>query len=268
MTYLGFLLRFLVLPILLFGGLAWWDARRGRDLPERLQHWPLWAAITLHAFLAVTYTTLWDNYLVATEVWWYDPDLVLGITFGWVPLEEYLFFVLQTVLVGLWLAFLARRLDLGDLEAPLRAAWRWVPTGLALLLWLVSVAILISGALPPRYLALELAWALPPLALQLGFGGDILWRYRRLVLLGLAVPTIYLSAADWLAVSAGTWTISPEQTLGLDLGGVLPLEEIVFFLLTSTLVTFGMTLVLSREGAERYEGMKQRARRDQPAGGD
>ena len=44
--------------------------------------------------------------------------------------------------------------------------------------------------------------------------------------------------------------------------------EIVFFLLTSTLVTFGMTLVLSREGAERYEGMKQRARRDQPAGGD
>ena len=269
MTYLGFLLRFLALPILLFGALALRDARRGRELPERLRSWPLWGAIALHVVLALTYTTLWDNYLVASEVWWYDPALVLGITFGWVPLEEYLFFILQSILVGLWLAFLARRIDLGigSPEAPLQPAMRWAPTILALALWLPSVALLFSELRPPRYLALELAWALPPIALQLGFGGDILWRYRRLVLLGIAVPTAYLGAADWLAVRAGTWTISPEQTLGILLAGVLPLEELVFFLLTCTLLVFGITLVLSREGAERFADWRLRWRKGLPAGG-
>ena len=29
--------------------------------------------------IAVVYTTHWDNYLVATRVWWYDPALVSGI---------------------------------------------------------------------------------------------------------------------------------------------------------------------------------------------
>lgn len=252
MTYLGFLLLFLVLPIAVLGGVAWRDARAGRRMPERLRAWPLGRAVALHAVLAVAYTTLWDNYLVASRVWWYDPDLVLGITIGWVPLEEYLFFVLQTVLVGLWIAFLARRLALsGEPEAPLRPVWRWAPVLVLTLIWLPFVAILVSGARPPRYLALELVWALPPIALQLGFGGDILWRYRRLVLPALLVPTLFLSAADWLAVRQGTWTISPEQTLGIELAGVLPLEEVVFFFLTTTLLVFGITLVCSREGAAR-----------------
>ena len=44
-------------------------------------------------------------HLVATQVWWYDPQLVTGLLIGWVPIEEYLFFILQPLLTGLWLAF-------------------------------------------------------------------------------------------------------------------------------------------------------------------
>jgi len=59
--------------------------------------------------VAVIYTTPWDNYLVATRVWYYDPLLVLNVILGYVPLEEYLFFVLQTLLAGLFALWLWRR---------------------------------------------------------------------------------------------------------------------------------------------------------------
>ncbi len=58
------------------------------------------------ATLAVIYTTPLDNYLVATRVWYYDPRLVLNVQLGFVPLEEYLFFVLQTLLTGLFVFWL------------------------------------------------------------------------------------------------------------------------------------------------------------------
>jgi lycopene beta-cyclase len=56
------------------------------------------AALSLVAFL---YTTPWDNAIVLLGVWTYDPALILGIVLGVVPLEEYLFYVLQTILTCL-----------------------------------------------------------------------------------------------------------------------------------------------------------------------
>ncbi len=63
---------------------------------------------------AVIYTTPWDNYLVANRVWYYDPQLVLNVILGYVPLEEYLFFILQTLLAGLFALWLWRRLYPND----------------------------------------------------------------------------------------------------------------------------------------------------------
>ena len=106
MTYFGFLLRFLVIPILILCVLTYRDLRQRRALPANLRFLSPWLVIAILIGVAVLYTTPWDNYLVATGVWWYDPALVTGITWGWVPLEEYTFFVLQPVLTGLWLLFL------------------------------------------------------------------------------------------------------------------------------------------------------------------
>jgi lycopene cyclase domain-containing protein len=61
------------------------------------------------ATIAVVYTTPWDNYLVATGVWYYDPRLVLNVTLGYVPIEEYAFFILQTFLTGLFVLWLWTR---------------------------------------------------------------------------------------------------------------------------------------------------------------
>lgn len=255
MTYFGFLAVFLGLPMLFLAAAARSDNRRGRRLPAAFGAFSPAAAIFFHVVVALLYTTPWDNYLVATRVWWYDPELVTGITFGWVPLEEYVFFILQPILTGLWLLFAGRRLssegENGSQAPQGRRGLRWAAVLVAGLIWSAAVAILVARWQPGTYLALELGWALPPIILQLAFGADILWRHRRLVLLALLPPTLFLAAADAVAIGAGTWTIDPAQSLGIYLGGVLPLEEFVFFLLTNTLIVFGVTLALSRESARR-----------------
>lgn len=251
MTYFTFLGWWVGLPLLILAWLTWRDHQGKRRLPDTLQSWSATAVIIAHVTVALLYTTPWDNYLVATHVWWYDPARVTGIILGWVPLEEYTFFVLQTVLTSLWVLYLARRLPLKPMPTvatgnPLRLA----STGLVALLWLTSVFILVAGWRPGVYLGLELVWALPPILLQLAFGGDILWRYRFIVLWGIVAPTLYLSVGDIFAIGAGVWTIDPQQSTGIFLGG-LPLEEFVFFLLTNTLIVFGTLLVLAAESHTR-----------------
>jgi lycopene beta-cyclase len=261
MTYFGFLAIFIGIPLLLVGGLLWRDQRNGRSLPDSLQSWSPWTVIGGHVVVAVAYATPWDNYLVATRVWWYDPDLVTGLVIGWVPIEEYAFFVVQTLLVGMWLLWLAPRLAPGGEEPLVDGRWRWISTAVLGLIWLASATILLVGWRPGTYLGLELGWALPPIMLQTAFGADILWRYRKLVATVIASSALYLSATDALAIAAGTWTINPEQTVQIYLGGILPLEEFVFFLITSTLVAFGVTLVLARASQARAEPLLRLWRR-------
>ena len=268
MTYFGFLLRFLGIPIVLLAVVTWLDYRRGKPIPVNFRAWPVWAGILLHVVVAVVYTTPWDNYLVATGVWYYDPKLVTGIVLGWVPIEEYTFFVVQTIMAGLWIVFLMRRLPVDPDPPPLQRNWRIFPVVALGVIWAGSAVLLASGWPPGTYLGLELIWALPPIMLQFAFGGDILRRYGRLVLLSIVSLTLYLSLADFLAIGSGTWEINPARSLHWLIGGVLPFEEVVFFLLTNTLVTLGLVLVLAQESHQRFHRMVQwfRDRRQARAG--
>jgi putative membrane protein len=256
MTYFGVLLRFIGPPLLLLAALASWDRRRGRRVPDWFDTWPPWAILWGHVLIALVWTTPWDNYLVATRVWWYDPALVTGLTLGWVPIEEYTFFVVQTLMAGLWLLAWMRRLPAPAAPFVARNRLRWAVTAVAGLIWLISLVLVLAGwtrsdSQATRYLALILAWFLPPVLIQLAFGADILWHHRRIVLLGLLPPFLYLCLVDYLAIASGTWIISPDNTVGLDLLGVLPLEEITFFFMTSVVIALGMTLMLARESHTR-----------------
>ncbi len=249
MTYSGFLALFIGPPLLLMTVLNW-QARR-QPFPARLSAFKPFSVTLAHVLAALLYTTPWDNYLVATGVWWYDPALVTGLTLGWVPIEEYTFFIVQTLMSGLWLLWLARKVipALGEIRS--RKSLRlWVTLTIGVL-WLLSAAMLAAGWQPGAYLALILVWALPPIMLQTGFGADILWGYRRLILPGFLAPTLYLSFADTFAIRAGTWSLDPAQTTGLHLPGGLPIEEFIFFLVTNLLINFGATLVLARESQQR-----------------
>lgn len=258
MTYFGFLTLFLGPPLIILVLLTWSNRVRRRAIPAEFRNWAPWFAIVAHVGVALVYTTPWDNYLVATGVWFYDPKLVTGMVLGWVPIEEYCFFILQTVLTGLWVVCLMRRLEPAPVLPANYGGLRWASVGLLSLVWLAMAVILALGWAPGTYLALELTWGLMPIVLQIGFGGDILGRHWRIVLLGIVPPTLYLSAADALAITAGTWKIDPAQSLQIYLGGLLPIEEFVFFLLTNTLVTLGMILVMAVQSQERVERWWQR----------
>lgn len=260
MTYFGVLAVFIGPPLAILAVWAWLDARRGRVAGTGLVDRWTWRVLWAHVAIALIYTTSWDNYLVATEVWWYDEALVTGLTLGYVPIEEYTFFIVQTLLVGLWLLTLSRRVFVTPPTPRDRPGLR---RGAALVTgvgWLSATAMLAAGWEPGTYMGLELTWALIPIGLQMAFGADILWARRGLVAAAILLPGVYLSVVDALAIQSGTWTIDPDQTTGLVVAGVLPVEEIVFFFVTTTLVAFGMTLMLAEESQERARRWLARGR--------
>src|SRR5512147_829398 len=137
MTYFGFLLRFLIIPILVFLAVTYWDHKKNRHIVGFRNGRAVWVAIGIHILLAVIYTTPWDNYLVATGVWYYNPKLVTGLVIGYVPIEEYTFFVVETILAGLWWLFLARKLSPPSIKFTPNKLPVYLSTFLLTLLWLV-----------------------------------------------------------------------------------------------------------------------------------
>jgi lycopene beta-cyclase len=260
MTYFDFLLRFLGIPILVFLTLTYWDNRRNKQINGFRDGRAVWIGIAVHILLAIVYTTPWDNYLVATGVWYYNPDLVTGIVLGYVPIEEYTFFVLETIVAGLWWWFLARHLSppRNKFRSNKRIVYR--STCILISLWFLFTYLFFFGSATWTYLSITLFWALPPIIIQLLFGADILWHYRRLVFWSIFVPGMYLSLIDIIALKDTTWSISLTQTTGTLFFGILPLEEVVFFFITNILITFGMTLLLANVSQGRTAEIKNQIR--------
>ena len=228
LTYLEFHAVFVVPPILLLAWLAvrrseaWWDRRVGSGL-----------AIVIA--LALVYTTPWDNLLIAEGVWWYGEGATVA-TIWHAPVEEYLFFVLQPILTALWLA---QFLEVADVSLHIPTSHRVVGALAGVTVSLVGLGLLQSTT--TFYLGAILFWAGPILAIQWAFGLTYLWRVRRLAFLAVAVPTLYLWVADWIAIRLGIWIISPAHTTGYTLVG-LPIEEALFFLVTNVFVVQAIVL--------------------------
>jgi len=244
MSYFGILFWFIILPII---GVLIVTRGQFSKLERRL--------LAIIVVVALVYTTPWDNYLVASSVWWYDPVLVSGITIGYVPIEEYSFFVLQSLFVGILTLLVLRPIVSKPISANPRIAKSLTLTGLPLT-WIAMIAILWTHWMPGRYLALILAWAIPPITLQLAVGFDALWSQRRVVGGTILITTLYLSVVDAFAIHWGTWSISPTQTFGLNTFGLVPVEEITFFLVTNVLIVFTMTLGTSTAIHDRIKKWK------------
>jgi lycopene cyclase domain-containing protein len=256
-TYFSILATFVIPPTLALMALVPQDIWRWLPRREGKVSWKPYSILLVHVLIALFYTTPWDNYLVATRVWWYDPELVSGFTLGWVPIEEYAFFIVQTLLTGLWTLALMRLIPKSSPGVrPNRTMHLWATVVVAGA-WLISITLLLMGWGPGTYLALILSWALIPVLIQVSFGVDILITNWRLLIASILPPTLYLWLVDALAIRSGTWTIDPAQTVGLKVG-VLPLEEMIFFLMTNLIICFGVTLMLSEVSKRRVRTMLAR----------
>lgn len=196
---------------------------------------------TVLAAVALLWTAPWDEYLVRTGIWTYAPGGVL-LRLGAVPAEEYVFVVLEVLLVGAW------AMRVGALGAP------GDPAGVATadtgdrrrgaLAWCAvaacgAVLVVLGGQV--TYLGLLLLWAAIPLALQRAVAGDVLVRHRSARLRVVLPVAVWLCIADRCALAAGIWTISPASSTGVTVAG-LPVEEALFFGLTCLLVADGLVL--------------------------
>jgi lycopene cyclase domain-containing protein len=232
LTYLSFLAVFLVVPLAVLGVASALQTNCHR--PRRSVQA---GGVAVIVVLALSYTTPWDNYLIAEGVWWYGDGRVAARI--WLaPLEEYIFIVLQSVLVSAWAFYLA-----GPVDGSVGHTWsdRFVG-GLAGVGVTALGAVLFLGPQSTFYLGAIVLWAGPVLALQWAVGWRYLLSVPRRVATGIGVPVLYLCAIDWFAIRQGIWTISTDHTTGLAVAG-LPVEEATFFLLTSTFVVQGLVLL-------------------------
>lgn len=235
MTYAQFHLAFTIPPFL---ALALLQPRplAGIGAREALR----WLAAI--AAIAFVYTTPWDNYLVYRDVWGYPEGAVLA-TIGYVPVEEYFFFLIQPGIVGLYYFLLRGRGWLPSEPRPMPIAFRTAGVAAWAALTLIGVGLLLHPSDHALYLGLILAWAPPVMAGLWWIGADKIWADRRRVAVAIAVPTLYLWVIDRTAIRLGIWDIREATKLGVDPFG-LPIEEATFFLLTTALCVSGLALFL------------------------
>lgn len=237
MTYLEFLLLFVVLPtsaLITYGVLR--SRRQPTQSPPLKRHW---TAVLILAAIAFVWTTPWDNYLIAVGVWNSPTDRIIG-TIGYVPLEEYAFFFLMPILIGAFLYLVLQKKRLNG------SLWRQ-PQKRARCIVCLSTLVCFSGGVillltqPNSYLALTVLWFTPPLFIQFVFDPLGILRNGYTIAIATLVPTLYLWAADSFAIASGIWSFNSTSLIGLRIGN-LPVEEAFFFLITSLLVAQGITL--------------------------
>lgn len=227
MSYLEFLIIFVATPTAVAGLYLWHFHRVGRrDL----------AGVAILVVVALVYTIPWDSWLIRSGFWDYPPDAVLATVLQ-IPIEEIGFMIIQTVLVSLISLRVFSDEYFGKLREMTTAVWA---QRIVVYILVFSLATLIASATSPYMFAI-LAWASVPVTIQVLFGlRSLAASLGRLSLLVFCVGT-YLSLADAFAIGAGIWTINPEKTLYRGLWG-FPLEEAVFFYVTTLLVAQGIFL--------------------------
>jgi lycopene beta-cyclase len=83
------------------------------------------------------------------------------------------------------------------------------------------------------YLVLMAACLLVTLPLELVLKAGVYRRPRRWLAALLPVFVVF-NLWDWLAIRRAHWTYSQRYTTGIELFGLLPLEELVFFVVVPT----------------------------------
>ncbi len=236
MSYLTFLIFLVLIPAFVLLLVFQIRAKKSGDRGQGQWHWK---GTVLLASIAFVWTTPWDNYIVAKEVWSYGADRVLAVI-GYVPLEEYLFFVLMPLFNSTLIACLFSGSLTGESTWRERQALsRVIAIGMGALLMCVAGLLQVKESF--TYLSLILFWFVPPLVLQWVFDPQSLTRKLGVLLPATLLPTLYFSIVDAFAIREGIWTIHDATRSGWELGS-LPFEEAFFFFIVSLLLAQGLIL--------------------------
>jgi lycopene beta-cyclase len=237
MTYAVFLFWFLILPAFLLMIAGYYLRSSGRTRKAHLRRH--WLGVAILACIAFLWTTPWDNYLIFREVWDSPPERIMG-RIGYVPLEEYAFFIWMPIFNGavFFLVYSPNRI-LSKPHPQYQKKLRLMVITVVILL--MALGVLMLSRPKGSYLGLILVWFTPPLAIQWLFDPATLIREKRTVIAGTLIPLLYFAVADRFAIQNGIWEISKDFTTGITIFE-LPIEEFFFFFVTSLLLAQGMVL--------------------------
>ena len=223
MTYLEFLILFIGLPLF---AISFWAYKKQCLGQKNI------TGIGIMCVIALVYTTPWDNYLIMENIWSYPTGVVFA-TIGYVPIEEYGFMVMQTMLAGVLWSLVSNKINVSGLTPSVKGIL------VSLIPGLVGAYCLSHES--GTYAGLILVWAFPPLALQWGLGLQALLTSAKMWMPIWVGLTLYLCLADAFAISEGIWTITSTTRSGIEMG-ILPIEEALFFALTNLFVLQGLCL--------------------------
>lgn len=227
MNYLLFHLIFILPPILI----CFWLNRKSLNFASL-------SGLLVISFITLVYTIPWDSHLISKGVWTYPTSAII-MTIGNIPLEEYFFMILQSILTGLiTLKFLSNQ----KTDLFFNKDYRANIIGFLFWLALSGLGFFLFQGIKTYYMGFILIWASPILALMWAYRGEVFWRFAKTHSIILLMVTIYLCIADRIAIEAGIWHIEERYSTGLFIFG-LPLEEIVFFGITNLLVIYGVSLL-------------------------
>ncbi len=231
MTYRGYHARYTLPPLLLLILLAILLDRHAIGFP----------IAGVLALVAVVFTFPWDNAAVKRGMWEFPADRV-WFRVSHLPIEEVAFFVIQTVMVSIATSLIG-------------IAWSTiVPTSTIsplsqFSMYAAGVTVGIGWILACKhnvrtYGGHLLLWFLPIVVAQWIFGWGILAPRFVPILAATVGCSVYLVWTDVQAVRNGVWHFGASNVGAVRLFGVLPWEEVAFFVLTSLLVAQSTVLLL------------------------
>lgn len=196
--------------------------------------------ITSICTMAFIYTTPWDNYIIFHKAWMYKPEHILAVV-GYVPVEEYMFFVVQTVMTSLWTLVCTRwspacfNFNYNKLSYRLI---RWIPITILALAAYHGYKLSVPGT-NTFYLGCILWWSCPVI-MFLWFGaGNYFLKKSSSTIVAVIIPTLYLCWIDQIALKGGVWHINEKTSLNVFIAEDLPFEECLFFLITNVIIVLG-----------------------------
>jgi len=170
---------------------------------------------------------------------------VIGPKLYDIPVEELFFFVIQTYNTSLLYLLFSKPvfhpIYLRHEEKTDKWKYYKIMVQLALAMVLKRALNWVNENKQGTYLGLILLWAVPFIILLWSLAYQLIIQLPlSSTLLPIALPTAYLWIVDTLALNRGTWVIEDGTKLGIHLWSGLDIEEAIFFLLTNTLIVFGL----------------------------
>jgi lycopene cyclase domain-containing protein len=204
-------------------------------------------ALGLVLLAVMIFTVPWDNLAAKWGIWGF-PREKYSLRLGYLPIEEYTFFLLQSLNVMLavraFFWFLPNWQTGQETEI---GQWTLLCLGASVIPWIivaVQLRWLRQKVGPGVNYAIHLAWFLPVIYIQWILAPPLFLTHAVLLATVTVLFGVYYTLADLVAVRGGTWFFDEKQITGVKLGGILPWEEIAFFFLTSLLVAQSYLLLL------------------------